>query len=196
LLVVREAPLAAAQNNDRDARIKLEGLKDQDKFFLSQMFLAGLRENIRAKVMEEAPADLIEIVDLAIEKETIYLNEKNSAPTPSLFSIEEKNETEKGEDKNEMTAEEIEIINAIRKRKNFQKRNGNGYPSGTPTCRYCKKTGHWQKACRSRIRDKAPCVDEHGKPYQTQPKVDGLEAKGDDSLDFNKIATLTRSLNY
>jgi hypothetical protein len=198
LLNVRVAPLAANQDNARDALIKLEGLRDQDKFFLSQMFLAGLRENIRAKVMEEAPADLIDIVDLAIEKETIYLNEKNNTPTPSLFSIEEKTETEGGEDKLELNKEELEMINAIRKRKNQTpfKRNGNGNSASTTVvCRYCKKTGHWQKQCRTRLRDKAPCVDEHGKPYTQQPKVDGLEGK--DGLDFNKISMLgLNHLNY
>jgi len=196
LLQVREAPLAALQNNARDARIKLEGLKDQDKFFLSQMFLAGLRENIRSKVMEEAPPDLIDLVDLAIEKETIYLNEKNTAPTPSLFSIDEKNETEGGEDKIELSTEEKEMINALRKRQPF-KRNGNtNSASSTVVCRYCKKTGHWQKYCRTRLREKAPCIDENGKPYANQPKVTGIDGGGDDSLDFNKINLITSSLNY
>jgi hypothetical protein len=192
LLNVREPALAANQDDARDARIKLEGLRDQDKFFLSQMFLAGLRDDIRAKVMEEAPADLIDIVDLAIEKETIYLNEKNEknkTPSPALFAIDEKEENKEGEEKNELTKEEIEMINAIRKKKNF-KRNGNGNPaSPIPTCRYCKRTGHWQKLCRTRLRDKAPCVDEHGKPYPNQPKVDGIQ-QDPNQLDFSKINSL------
>jgi hypothetical protein len=188
LLQVREAPLAANQNDVRDARIKLEGLKDQDKFFLSQMFLAGLRENIRSKVMEEAPPDLIDLVDLAIEKETIYLNEKNSNPTPSLFSIEENKETNEGEGKVDFTEEEKEMIHALRKRKTPFKRNGNSSSASTTVvCRYCKKTGHWQKYCRTRLKDKAPCIDENGKPYPNQPKVDGIESNSIDSLDFNRI---------
>lgn len=198
LLQVRVAPLAANQDDDRDRNIKLEGLRDQDKFFLSQMFLAGLRENIRAKVMEDAPADLIDIVDLAIEKETIYLNEKNT-PTPSLFSINEQKEIEEAGEKEGLTEEEKEMISALRKKRNqpFRK-NGNGNPSSTPVvCRYCKKTGHWQKQCRTRLRDKAPCVDENGKPYTNQPKVDGIEGNGNPELDFNKISLIgANHLNY
>jgi Retrotransposon gag protein/Eukaryotic translation initiation factor 3 subunit G len=200
LLQVRVPPLAENQNNNRDAQIKLEGLRDQDKFFLSQMFLAGLRESIRAKVMEEAPADLVDIVDLAIEKETIYLNEKNSAPTPSLFSIQESKEKEGVDEQTELSSEEREMILALRKKKNQTpfKRNGNGSPaSSTVVCRYCKKTGHWQKQCRSRLRDKAPMLDENGKPYPNQGKVDGIQAPENDPLDFNKISTLgSNHLNY
>jgi len=199
LLQVRVAPLAANQDNARDAQIKLEGLRDQDKFFLSQMFLAGLRENIRTKVMEEAPADLIDIVDLAIEKETIYLNEKNT-PTPSIFSLEEKNELDGADDRLELNKEEQEMIAALRKRKGQApfKKNGNGPSPSTPVvCRYCKKTGHWQKQCRSRIKDKAPCIDENGKPYAHQPKVDGIGPNEGDTLDFNKISLLgANHLNY
>jgi len=197
LLQVRVPPLAANQDDARDANIKLEGLRDQDKFFLSQMFLAGLRENIRAKVMEEAPADLIDIVDLAIEKETIYLNEKNTA-VPSLFSITEKEEIEGAGDKLELNEEEKEMIKSLRKKKTPYKRNGNGNSASTPVvCRYCKKTGHWQKQCRSRLKDKAPCVDENVKPYATQPKVDGIEGNYEGGLDFNKISLLgANHLNY
>jgi Retrotransposon gag protein/Zinc knuckle len=200
LLQVRVPPLADNQDDARDARIKLEGLRDQDKFFLSQMFLAGLRESIRAKVMEEAPADLIEIVDLAVEKETIYLNEKNNVPTPSLFSIQDSKEKEGVDEQTEISPEEREMILALRKKKNQPpfKRNGNGNAaSSTVVCRYCKKTGHWQKQCRSRIRDKAPMLDENGKPYPNQGKVDGIQAPDGDSLDFNKISTLgSNHLNY
>jgi hypothetical protein len=202
LIVVREPALAAAnQDNARDARIKLEGLRDQDKFFLSQMFLAGLRENIRTKVMEEAPAELIDIVDLAVEKEAIYLNEKNPPPANLLFSIEEKDDKQEGaEEKAEFNKEEIELIHAIRRKRNQPpfKRNGNNNStaSSTVVCHYCKQRGHWQKHCRSRIRDKAPCIDAQGKPYPNQPKVDGIEASQEPSFDFNKISLINNSLNY
>ena len=201
LMVVREPALAAAnQDNARDARIKLEGLRDQDKFFLSQMFLAGLRENIRTKVMEEAPAELIDIVDLAVEKEAIYLNEKNPPPANQLFSIEEKNDKQEGvEEKAEFNKEEIELIHAIRRKRNqppFKRNGNNSTASSTVVCHYCKQRGHWQKHCRSRIRDKAPCIDAQGKPYPNQPKVDGIEASQEPSFDFNKISLINNSLNY
>ena len=32
-------------------------------------------------------------------------------------------------------------------------------------CRYCKKMGHMQKECKSRLRDNAPEVDANTKPY-------------------------------
>jgi hypothetical protein len=45
-----------------------------------------------------------------------------------------------------------------------------GQGSQTPQgekCRYCKKPGHRQKDCRSRIAARAPCVDQNGVPYKS-----------------------------
>ena len=200
---VREPALAAAQNKDRDARIKLEGLKDQEKFFLTQMFIAGLRENLRQKVMEDGAADLIDLVDLAMEKETIFLNE-NKPETLPIFSIEEKEEKpEKEEGKDfDLNFEEIEMINAIRKSKNLPPFRKSGSGGFTGTCRYCKITGHSQKYCRKRIKDKAPLVDQNGTPFSNHSKVNSVQEQPfnyweRENQDFQRISALgDNHLNY
>jgi hypothetical protein len=95
------------------------------------------------------------------------------------------------------------MINAIRKKNNQTpfKRNGNqATASSKVVCRFCKKIGHWQKYCRTRIRDNKPCIDENGKPYENQPKVTGIEQAKDqeNSFDFNQGITSIghNSLNY
>lgn len=207
-LAVRVAALAEHQDDARDARIKLEGLKDQEKFFLAQMFIAGLRENLRQKVMDEMRDDLMELVDLATEKETILTNENKPEQLP-IFSIEEKNESEnekgnqKGEEiiENDLNSDEIDMINAIRRNRNlppFKKTNFTG------SCRYCKITGHSQKFCRKRIRDRAPQVDQNGTPYANQgpnpgqPRVTSIyQPENNYDVDFSKISALGMNhLNY
>ena len=171
---VRVPPLAANQDNARDQRIKLEGLKDQEKFFLTQMFIAGLRENLRSKVMEENVNNLMDLVDLAVEKETIFSHD-NKPQTLPIFAIDlnEPTESNPNDIDNDLDEEELEVINAIRRSRNlppFKKRNG-GYTGQLGPCRFCKANGHSQKFCRKRIEAKAPCVDASGQPYALQPRI-------------------------
>lgn len=200
ILNVRVAPLAgAAQDDARDLLLKQEGLKDQEKFFLTQMFIAGLRENLRQKVMEEAPDNLMDLVDLAIEKETIFSSETKPETIP-IFSIKENDEKE--ETKNELEGDEIEMINAIRKAKNQPLLKKGGYTGPMGPCRYCKINGHSQKFCRKRIKDKAPCVDQNGQPY----KVSSLGGQTDQQQqqqqqqhyeDYQRISAIgANPLNY
>lgn len=44
-------------------------------------------------------------------------------------------------------------------------RTGNNSNKNGITCVYCKKQGHHQDDCRSRIRDNAPCIANSGKTY-------------------------------
>ena len=196
ILNVRVAPLAADQNNARDLLLKQEGLKDQEKFFLTQMFIAGLRENLRQKVMEEAPDDLMDLVDLAVEKETIFSSETKPETIP-IFSI--KDNAEKEETKNELEGDEIEMINAIRKAKNQPPFKKNGYTGPMGPCRYCKINGHTQKFCRKRIKDKAPCVDQNGQPYKVNVLTEQQEQQQQQSQyeDFHRISAIgANHLNY
>jgi hypothetical protein len=139
--------------------IKKEGLEDDEMYIKHQIFIAGIKEELRCKVIEENKATLGESVYFAIELESI-LNEKRAQM--KLNAIEDIDEST-------LTEEERNAINALRfKRKgnggSFQKRMP-PKANATTICRYCKKNGHFQKDCRSRIRDKAPMVDAQGKPY-------------------------------
>jgi len=138
--------------------IKLEGLEDDEMYIKHQMFIGGLREEYRNKVIEANKATLGESVYFAVDLETV-LNEKKARIGVAAIS-EEAAEF--------LTEEERNMINALRN-KNY----GNKFQKRTPpkanastVCRYCKKNGHFQKDCRSRIRDGAPMVDANGKAYK------------------------------
>jgi len=57
--------------------------------------------------------------------------------------------------------------------------NGNGNRNGNRdmVCRYkpCGKKGHKQADCYMRKRDRAPCVDEQGRPWRNQPGMNAIE---------------------
>ncbi len=60
-----------------------------------------------------------------------------------------------------------------RSRGRGQTQGNNGTSSSSyNTCRYCKKPGHLQKVCNSRIRAGAPEVDAQGKPYSHGNEMD------------------------
>lgn len=162
--VRRDYPHGAAANaydDDIVKAIKKEGLEDDEMYIKHQIFIAGVKDEFRIKLIEENKPTLGESVYFAIELEAT-LNEKKQSL--KLAAIEK-------EEIVALNEEEKEAINALR-----FKRNGGGGNKFSPKrqppratsstiCRYCKKTGHFQKECRSRIRDKAPMVDASGKPF-------------------------------
>lgn len=152
--------------------IKKEGLEDDEMYIKHQFFIAGLKEELRTKVIEANKGTLGESVYYATELEQT-LNEKklrsNLAPITEV-ELDDLNEEEKN------------MINALRGKKfggKFQKR-GPPKANSSTICRYCKKTGHFQKECRSRIRDKAPMVDANGQPFRrVHPVTEGSTDSND-----------------
>lgn len=147
---------------DADARkLKLEGLQDDEMYIKHQLFIGGLKEELRNKVIEANKPNLGESLYFAIDLETV-LNERRSKIGVSIISesIDEKSEDEKNR------------INALH-RKKFSNQRMPPKANSSTVCRYCKKNGHFQKDCRSRIREKAPMVDANGKPYR---KINAVEA--------------------
>jgi hypothetical protein len=66
-------------------------------------------------------------------------------------------------------------------------------------CRHCKKEGHIQMECRTRIKKNAPSLDKNGKPFANQPKVASLEDKPEDKLDkslFRHLNGFVRSVKW
>jgi hypothetical protein len=155
------APAANAYDDNIINEIKKEGLEDDEMYIKHQIFIAGVKEEYRIKLIEENKATLGESVYYAIELEAT-LNEKKQGMR--LAAIE------KG-DVVELDEEDKEAINALRFKRNggggnkFSSKRQPPKANGSTICRYCKKNGHFQKDCRSRIRDKAPMVDASGKPY-------------------------------
>jgi hypothetical protein len=172
---VLPAGLAAADA----VTIKKEGLQDDENYIKHQIFLGGLREEFRNKVIEAGKANLGESVYFAVDLETILNEKKNKIGVSAI----------KEEEYFSPTEEEKNLINALRHRNSnpgqskFQKRVPPKANAST-VCRYCKKNGHFQKDCRSRIRDKAPMVDANGKPYR---KINALTENSSSAPDGGDV---------
>lgn len=200
---VRLVPaVAAAATANEQQLIKKEGLADMEMFLKHQLFIAGLREPLRSEVMKAGKASLHESVDFAEELESIYRKEGKT-----VSAVIEDVEAEPEKEEEELTEEDLEAINLIRRRNgkppfrgNFRRptgasrppTNGNNYNGSKPAvqCRYCKKSGHMQKECRSRRRDRAPMVDASGKPFAKQINaVDNDVANGVASVFIDEPGT-------
>ena len=156
--------------------VKTEGIRDTEKFFKHQLFLAGLKDSLRLKTMEAGKANLHESLRYATELEVIH-EEKKFKSAIAAVSVTPAT-TEEGdlpeEDLENLTEDEFSIINAIRmrngrppyRRKFGRPQNGRANQSKTVICRYCKKAGHVQRDCFSRKRDNGPLLDSNGKPFE------------------------------
>lgn len=172
---VRHAPAAGVALAQADlVAAKKEGADEQDMFMRLQLFVAGLSDPYRTKVMEAGKATLGETVDYAIEMERIQQKE-----VKKVHLVQEARMTPQPVE--DLDDDEREAVNAIRMRKGkppFQKLSpagtlNRGTSGNALKCRYCQKMGHKQKECRSRIRDRAPMVDQEGKPYR---RINNVEA--------------------
>ena len=160
---------AGVQQPAAPADVKMEGIKDAERFFKHQLYLAGLRDDIRGKVMEAGKATLQESVTLANELEVIHQDKRRG----QVHAVAITEDDTVNED-DELNEEELAAVNAIRQRFGRQpfrggaRRSGNNKfaPRKPVVCRYCKKTGHMQKECRARIAANAKMVDATGKPFE------------------------------
>ena len=184
---VRFAPVnAAAADAAEQIKIKAEGIEDAFRFFEHQQFLAGLRDPIRSEVMKAGKATVTASKAFATELEAISMKDTLTPLTRGIASCQMENadsESLPSLAADLLDDDELEMINAIRRRSgkqpfrrgnfkkpstsNGNKSNGNGNSSnnGNISCRYCKKKGHMQRECKSRLRDNAPMVDANGKPF-------------------------------
>jgi hypothetical protein len=68
-----------AATAEQAAAIKLEGVKDSEGFFKHQLFIAGLKEDIRMKIMEAGKPSIQESVAHARELEVIHEDRKKGS---------------------------------------------------------------------------------------------------------------------
>lgn len=186
------------------ADVKKEGIEDMEQFFLHQLFLAGLKEEVRPKVMEANRDQLHQSLALAREIEVI-LADKKGGKGVTVAAVQENPEKENKIEIDGLDEEEIEIINAIRNKrgkKPFFKKNGQNKNNQNKTpfkCFYCKKPNHYQRDCTFRIRDKAPMVNSKGEPYQkvTAVQQENENEQNNVGLDLYKMSTIgATSLNF
>jgi hypothetical protein len=161
------------------AEAKAEGISDAFKFVKHQLFLAGLKECIRDKVLQAEKATFNESVKEARNLETIQNDHKR---LNKIAAVKAELQPEEAREIiwEELTEQEIEQVAALRSRNGrFPPRNNSGPARNnnqarntTATnpniiCRYCDKKGHRQKECFSCRRANAPMVDANGKPYES-----------------------------
>jgi len=177
MAVVRTTIAAGAT----EAQIKAEGIADAFLFIKHQLFLAGLKDGLRDKVLEMEKPDYVESVKAARNLETILNDQKRLNKIAAI-------KHELGQD----VAREIvwdayddEALNQIAALRFQQRRpNGNNQARSNTVLRnpdtafrYCKKKGHLQKDCFARKRNKAPMVDTNGMPYQNN-RVNNVADQG------------------
>jgi hypothetical protein len=86
------------------APVKKEGVTDSQHFFMYQFFIAGLKNELRTKIMEAGKTSIQESITLARELQ-IILNDCNDTSTVSKI---------KKEPDNNLDDEDLKIINAVR----------------------------------------------------------------------------------
>ncbi len=164
---------------EQAAAIKLEGVKDSEGFFKHQLFIAGLKEDIRMKIMEAGKPSIQESVAHARELEVIHEDRKKGSTVGNIAENEDNNDN--------LDDEECAAVDAIRLQRGRPPYNRPGQSSGqnqqscpanprqgqqqqpfSGQCRFCKIQGHHQKDCRKCKAAKAPTVDSNGQPYSNQ----------------------------
>jgi hypothetical protein len=179
---------------------KAEGINDMALFFKHQLFLAGIKDPIRDKVLEAGKATFQESMKLAREIEAIQNDRKRSQKIAAIKSTMQPTEAA-AIFWDELADEEIEQIAVVRRQQPPRNNNNNFNAASTRApaanaapirsngprnpnivCRYCKKKGHMQRECHSRRRDGAPMIDANGKKYESRinnvaEKDDNVEEK-------------------
>ena len=137
-------------------------------YIQTQMFLAGLHEKIRSKVLESGKTTHYDIYKKAVEIETIEENKKVKVSPVAVTAVSYEDATPtNATESDDLDQEELQAINAIRAQKGkapFRKSGPNGGAQKSIQCRYCNKFRHMQKVCKARQRDKAPMIGADCKP--------------------------------
>ena len=183
--------IRAADDAPREA-LKAEGVVDMSRFFLTQLFLAGLKEEIRLRTMESGPERIHEAVDTAREIETIFSDRKSQSKGTVISAIGEQTQESTLEAPEQFDEEEIEAINAIRFKKGkkpFRPNNG-GRPK--VRCHYCKKPGHIQKFCFTRKNENGEFKDAQGRPMGRRVAAVQPEStpSQDPGADYYRLSTI------
>ena len=148
-----------------------QGVRRMQLLMLNTMFLGGLKEEIRNRVLKDGPTEPENSVKAAREIETI-LNDKKKEKGVFITSIEEEDELEDGTDMGEVNEDEaahLQALNAIMRRRGLpqyrfrvQPRGGSqtGFDgiglkdglngTGAIICFFCNKPGHRIAQCRAK----------------------------------------------
>jgi hypothetical protein len=142
-----------------EAQVKGEGINDMALFFKHQLFLAGVKDAIRDRILEAGKDTLQESLDLARELEAIQNDRKRSQKIAALKATMQPQEAA-AIFWDELETEDIDQIAAVRRQQparssqptrssNSGPARSNGPRNPNVVCRYCKKKGHMQRECNS-----------------------------------------------
>jgi hypothetical protein len=141
-----------------------QGIQRMQLLVMNTVFLGGLKEEIRNRVLEEGPTLIEESVKLARDMEAILEKKKDRDRTLLIANVsteDDKDVIEVEEDE----AEHLAAVNAIRKRQGLpglryrvrkgqgaRGRSGSGQPRSN-NCFYCQKPGHRIANCHLRMKN-------------------------------------------
>jgi len=166
-----------------------------------QLFISNLKPVFRDEMLKAPPTDLNAAIKQARQLEKIVLKPENTSASVSAIRLEATGGHDDVDAKIAALSAQFQALLKKRNRANGRggrgAANGNrggrggcgrGAPRGGATnsassynvCRFCKKPGHLQKVCNSRIKAGAPQVDANGKPYtytqEMEEDAEGAEA--------------------
>ena len=172
-----------------------------------QLFVSNLKPIIRDELMKTPPATLNATIKMARSLEKIHAKSDHAHAAVSEVQQHSQQPQHPNNAENASLDAEIEALSAqfqaLLKRRNGngngnrpargngqvqrgQRGRGRGGRGGNATgynvCRYCKKPGHLQKVCNSRIKAGAPEVDAQGKPYTHANELDEDNGAHTDTL--------------
>ena len=148
-----------------------------------QLFVAGLKPQIRDELMKDMPAVLWDAFQNALTLEKIHMPVKSFTNA----SVNEISEEDTQQIDGEIEAVQAQLQRLQTRRSQFRpgqfnkpggfgfRQNSTSQQTGKPLqlkdaiCRCCKKKGHMQDKCFTRIRKGLPCVDVNGVPLKNQP---------------------------
>ena len=155
----------------------LMGVQKMQLLMMSTIFLGGLRDEIRVRVLENGPEDIRTALKLAREVEVILGDASKRPKGVTIASLADLNEIDEEEG-----VELVKTLNAIRSghrgggRSNSRGSSdrgrggggsrGSGSDAGRPTfkCFYCDLVGHIAKECYKKARDVKNGLDVSRKP--------------------------------
>jgi len=181
-------------NNQQECNeIMLQGVNRMQWLMLNTVFLGGLREEIRTRVLEEGPTEPDESAKLAREIESIISDRRREKGynVTNIAASEAENDPEDVGEVDEDEAAQLREVNAILKRRGrpqykfWVKPRGPGASSfngtGAVICFFCNKPGHRIAQCRTKM---AAGRSGRGRPRRVAAIEDGDVLASQKSLNY------------
>ena len=105
-----------------EAQVKAKGINDMALFFKHQLFLAGVKDSLRDRVLEAGKADLQESLKFARELEAIQNDRKRASKIAALKAVMPPQEAA-AIFWDELETEDINQIAAVRRQQPFRNSN-------------------------------------------------------------------------